>query len=205
MTDTRPTTAAELLPGDSSLELSFKELVHTDVAALRGGTGTSWVAILARLPFVPGVLATLILRAQQVLHRSGRRRLALLLQTIGNVVVGADFGPGMVIGKGLRLMHPNGVTMGWGARIGDNVTLAGGVTLAARYYDEVEGTEQAFPIVEDNVMLGAHAVLVGGVRIGRNSVVGANSVVLSDVPPNTVVLGVPARKVGTRNPDEAGQ
>lgn len=202
---TEPAADATPLPGDSSLTLSFKELVHSDVAALRGGTGTSWLSILARLPFVPGVLASLILRAQQVLHRSGRSRAARLLQTVGNVLVGADFGPGMVIGPGLRLMHPVGVTMGWGARVGANVTFAGGVTLAARYYDEVEGTEQAFPVIEDNAMIGAHSVLVGGVRIGRNSVVGANSVVISDVPPNTVVLGVPARKVGTRNEDEAGQ
>ena len=189
------------LPGDSSLTMSFSELVFSDVAALRPGTRVSWLGVLMRLPFVPGVMASLILRAQQCLHRTGgrvQRLLARLLQPIGNWVVGADFGPGMVIGPGLRLVHPVGVVMGFGARVGDNVTFASGVTLAARYYDDNHSGEQAFPVIEDGVAVGAHAVLVGGVRVGRNAMVGANSVVLSDVPENSVVFGVPAKRVGTR-------
>lgn len=198
--------APERLPGDSSLTMSFSELVFSDVVALRPGSRPGWVGVLFRLPFVPGVIATIILRAQQCLHRSGSpvgRLVARVLQTVGNVVIGVDLGPGMVIGKGLRLMHPVGVTMGYGARIGDNVSLAGGVTLAARYYDDDHGQEQAFPVVEDGVTIGAHAVLVGGVRVGRNAMIGANSVVLSDVPANAVVFGVPAKRVGTREPVEA--
>ena len=53
-------------------------------------------------------------------------------------------------------------------------------------------------MIEDGAVIGAHAVLVGGVRIGRNAMVGANSVVLKDVPANTVVLGNPAKRVGMR-------
>jgi serine O-acetyltransferase len=95
-------------------------------------------------------------------------------------------------------VHPVGVTLGHGVRIGENVTLASGVVLAARYYDAQEGDQQGFATIEDGAVLGAHAVVVGAVTVGRNAMVGANSVVLSDVPENAVVMGVPARRVGTR-------
>lgn len=186
-------------PGDSSLGLSFAQLVFSDVAALRPGSRPGWLGVLLRLPFVPGVLASILLRAQQCLARSGRTRVAEALRTLGNVLIGVDFGAGMVVGTGLKLMHPVGVTMGYGARIGDDVTFASGVVLAAKYYDDAHGREQEFPTIEDGVVLGAHAVIVGGVTVGRNATVGANSVVLSDVPPNTVVLGNPARRVAMRD------
>jgi serine O-acetyltransferase len=71
------------------------------------------------------------------------------------------------------------------------------VTAAARYYDADDETAQEFATICDGATIGAHAVLVGGVRIGTNAVVGANSVVLSDVPDDAVVFGNPARRVGT--------
>ena len=178
--------------------MSFRELVFSDLQRLRPGGRVSWVHVLLRLPYVPGVLASLFLRSQQCLFRSGHTRLAGALQTLGNVVIGVDFGAGMIVGPGLALVHPVGVTMGYGARVGDNVTFASGVVLAARYYDGGHGREQEFPVIEDGAVIGAHAVLVGGVRIGRNAMVGANSVVLKDVPANTVVLGNPAKRVGMR-------
>jgi serine O-acetyltransferase len=186
-------------PGDSSRDVGFSDLVFSDLQRIRPGSPPGWLRVLLRLPFEPSVLASILLRAQQCLHRSGRRRMAGGLRTLGNVLIGADLGAGMTIGTGFVLMHPVGVTMGFGARVGDNVTFASGVVLAARYYEEQQReAEQEFPTIEDGVTIGAHAVLVGGVRIGRNSTVGANSVVLTDVPENTVVLGVPARRVGLR-------
>ena len=186
--------------GDSSLALSFAELVRGDVSAHRGAATSSWLHVLWRLPSDPAALASLLLRAQQCLHRAGRTWLADRLRTLGIVLVGADFGAGMVVGTGVRLVHPVGVTMGYGARVGDDVTFAGGVVLAGKYYDPARAAEQQFPTIEDGVVLGAHAVVVGGVTVGRNATVGANSVVLSDVPPDTIVLGNPARRVGKREP-----
>ncbi len=179
----------------------FSELVFSDLARYRADADPSWVKVFARCLTVPGMIASVILRAQQCLHRSGRAMPAKILRTVGNVVIGADFGPGMQIGRGLMLAHPNGVTIGFGLTVGDNVTFAGGVTVAARYYDERmldEATVQKFATIGDNAVIGAHAVLVGGVTIGKNAMVGANTVVLSDVADNAVVLGVPARQVGTR-------
>lgn len=175
---------------------SFRELVFSDLARFRADSTPSWLKVLARCLTVPGVLASLVVRAQQCLFRSGHVRLASMLRTVGVVLLGADFGPGMQIGTGLMLAHPVGVNIGYGLRIGNNVTFAGGVTAAAKYYEE--RPDQEFATICDGAVLGAHAVLVGGVRIGENAVVGANSVVLKDVPDGAVVMGNPARQVGVR-------
>lgn len=179
-----------------STEPGFGDLVFSDLARFRPDRSRSWLSVLVQCLTTPGMLASLIVRAQQCLYRGGHVRLAGIMRTVGTVVVGADFGPGMRIGTGLQLVHPVGVNIGYGLVIGDNVTFAAGVTAAARYYDD--RGEQTFATICDGAILGAHAVLVGGVRIGENAVVGANSVVLSDVPDNAVVMGVPARQVGTR-------
>ena len=184
--------------GHSSVGLSFSQLVFSDFARYRPNAKPSWPTVLLRLPTLPGLLASIILRAQQCLFRSGHVRLAHSLRTPANVLIGADFGAGMTVGTGLMLVHPVGVTIGLGLTIGDNVSFAGGVTAAARHYETAEGEEQEFATICDGAIIGAHAVLVGGVRIGANAVVGANSVVLSDVPDNAVVMGSPARQVGTR-------
>lgn len=177
-------------------EPSFRELVFSDLARFYPDSGPTWPKVFVRCLTVPGMVASLILRAQQCLFRSGHVRSAAVLRTVGVVVISADFGPGMQIGKGFMLAHPTGVTIGYGVRIGDNVTFAAGVTAAARYYDD--RADQEFATICDGAILGAYAVLVGGVRIGENAMVGANTVVLSDVGDNAVVLGNPARQVGTR-------
>ena len=209
-------------------EPSFRDLVFSDYARYRPGARQSWLHVLLRIPSVPGLLASLVLRSQQCLFRSGRVTAAHSLRTLGTVLVGADLGAGMQVGRGFMLAHPVGVTIGFGlvigddvtfaggvtcaarhydavpgreqefATIGDDVTFAGGVTCAARHYDDRPGREQEFATIGDGVLIGANAVLVGGVTIGNNAVVGANSVVLSDVPADAVVMGSPARRVGTR-------
>jgi serine O-acetyltransferase len=181
-----------------SEQLSLRELVFSDLARHRADAKPSWLKVFARCLTVPGMIASLILRSQQVLHRNGHRHLAGMLRTVAVVLVSADFGPGMQIGTGLLLAHPVGVNIGYGVRIGNNVTFAGGVTAAARYYNDSGDNRgpQEFATICDGVTIGAHAVLVGGVRIGENAVVGANSVVLKDVPDNAVVLGSPARQIG---------
>ena len=118
------------------------------------------------------------------------RHVALLIETSGSY------------GRGLLLGHPTGVVIGAGIRVGDNVSLAGGVTFAMR--EPLENVQQEYAVVEDGVVLGAHAVVVGGVRLGEGCMVGSNAVVLSDVPPGAVVFGIPARKVGERpKPEDA--
>ncbi|MBQ8729833.1 MAG: serine acetyltransferase, partial [Lachnospiraceae bacterium] len=99
------------------------------------------------------------------------------------------------IGKGLFIDHGHGVVIGETAIIGDNVTLYQGVTLGGT------GKEKGkrHPTVGDNVMISAGAKVLGSFTIGENSKIGAGSVVLEEVPPNSTVVGVPGRVVKQDN------
>lgn len=177
----------------------FQDLVFSDLQRYRPHE-SGWLRVLFRCITLPGMLACIFVRAMQVLGDHGHVRLANALRTPANLLTGIDIVPGFTVGRGLLLAHPTGVAFGVGTVIGDNVSFAGGVTCAARY--AIENVPNEFPIIEDDVTLGAHSVLVGRVRIGKGALVGANSVVLSDVPAGAVVMGVPARKVGVR--DDSG-
>lgn len=104
---------------------------------------------------------------------------------------GIEIHPGATIGKGLFIDHGHGVVIGETTIIGDNVTLYQGVTLGGT------GKEQGkrHPTLEDNVMVSTGAKILGSFTIGANSKIGAGSVVLSEVPPNSTVVGVPGRVV----------
>ena len=108
---------------------------------------------------------------------------------------GIEIHPGATIGKGFFIDHGNGVIIGETAIVGDNVTLYQGVTLGGT------GKEQGkrHPTVEDNVMISAGAKVLGSFTVGENSKIGAGSVVLSEVPPNSTVVGVPGRVVKQDN------
>lgn len=108
---------------------------------------------------------------------------------------GIEIHPGAQIGKGLFIDHGAGVIIGETAIIGDNVTLYQGVTLGGT------GKEKGkrHPTVGDNVMISAGAKVLGSFTIGENSKIGAGSVVLQEVPPNSTVVGVPGRVVKRDN------
>lgn len=108
---------------------------------------------------------------------------------------GIEIHPGATIGKGLFIDHGHGVVIGETAIVGDNVTLYQGVTLGGT------GKEQGkrHPTIEDNVMISAGAKVLGSFTVGKNSKIGAGSVVLSEVPPNSTVVGVPGRVVKRDN------
>ena len=108
---------------------------------------------------------------------------------------GIEIHPGAQIGKGLFIDHGNGVIIGETTIIGDNCTLYQGVTLGGT------GKEQGkrHPTLGNNVMVSAGAKVLGSFTIGDNSKIGAGSVVLSEVPPNSTVVGVPGRVVKRNN------
>lgn len=108
---------------------------------------------------------------------------------------GIEIHPGAKIGRGLFIDHGNGVIIGETAVIGDNVTLYQGVTLGGT------GKEHGkrHPTVGNNVMISAGAKVLGSFTIGDNSKIGAGSVVLSEVPPCSTVVGVPGRVVKRGN------
>ncbi|MBO5278239.1 MAG: serine O-acetyltransferase [Lachnospiraceae bacterium] len=108
---------------------------------------------------------------------------------------GIEIHPGATIGKGLFIDHGNGVIIGETAIVGDNVTLYQGVTLGGT------GKEKGkrHPTIKDNVMISAGAKVLGSFTVGENSKIGAGSVVVEEVPPNSTVVGIPGRVVKRDN------
>lgn len=130
-------------------------------------------------------------RIAHKLYTKGHFFLARYISQRGVRKTGIEIHPGARIGKGLFIDHGNGVIIGETAVIGDNVTIYQGVTLGGT------GKEHGkrHPTVEDNVMISAGAKVLGSFTIGANSKIGAGSVVLSEVPPGSTVVGVPGRVV----------
>ena len=108
---------------------------------------------------------------------------------------GIEIHPGAVIGKGFFIDHGSGVIIGETAIVGDNVTLYQGVTLGGTGKE----TGKRHPTLGDNVMVSAGAKIIGSFTVGKNSKIGAGSVVLEEVPPNCTVVGVPGRIVKRNN------
>ncbi|MGV0993261.1 MAG: serine O-acetyltransferase [Mycobacterium sp.] len=114
---------------------------------------------------------------------------------------GVEIHPGAVLGEGVFIDHATGVVIGETTEIGDNVTIYQGVTLGGTSLDG----GKRHPTIGDNVTVGAGAKVLGAITIGANSQIGANSVVIKPVPPNSVVVGVPGQIVGSDHPTRADQ
>jgi serine O-acetyltransferase len=102
---------------------------------------------------------------------------------------GIEIHPGATIGPGFFIDHGMGVVIGETAEIGENVTLYHGVTLGGTSWRK----EKRHPTIGDNVVVGAGAKILGPFKVGENSRIGAGSVVVHEVPPNSVVVGVPGK------------
>lgn len=121
--------------------------------------------------------------------------IARLISQISKFFTGIEIHPGATIGKGFFIDHGNGVVIGETAEIGDNVMIYHQVTLGGT------GNEKGVkrhPTVGDNCIIGTGAKLLGNITIGKNSKIGANSVVLRNVPENATVVGIPGKvkKIG---------
>lgn len=139
----------------------------------------------------PSFKAILKYRKANKLFKNGHYFLARWVSQRAARKTGIEIHPGATIGKRLFIDHGHGVVIGETAIIGDNVTLYQGVTLGGT------GKEKGkrHPTIEDNVMISAGAKVLGSFTIGENSKIGAGSVVLEEVPPNSTVVGVPGRVV----------
>lgn len=132
-------------------------------------------------------------RLAHALWTSGRRDVALYLQSRSSEVFQVDINPAAVIGRGIFLDHATGVVIGQTARIGDDVSILHGVTLGGTGKEN----EDRHPKIGRGVLIGAGAKILGNIEVGPCARVAAGSVVLKPVPRNTTVAGVPARVVGT--------
>lgn len=132
----------------------------------------------------PALWATAIYRASHWCHVRGIRVLPFLLQRLNMLLFGVEIGCGMEIGPGLYLPHPYGTVL-MAERIGANTTFVHAVTVGMR-------NEWEFPVIGDGVFVGAGARLLGGITLGRGCSIGANAVVIHDVPAEATAIGVPA-------------
>lgn len=134
-------------------------------------------------------------RKSHELYKKGKFYRARKMSQKAARKTGIEIHPGAVIGKGLFIDHGHGVVIGETTIIGDNVTIYQGVTLGGTGKE----TGKRHPTIEDNVMISAGAKVLGSFTIGENSKIGAGSVVLKQVPPNSTVVGVPGRIVKLDN------
>jgi len=150
----------------------------------------------------PGVHAIWGHRISHWLWKRGARVVARTLAEFTRIVTGVDIHPGAVLGDGLFIDHATGVVIGETAEVGDDVTLYHGVTLGGSGSD----TGKRHPTVGDRVIIGAGAKVLGAIKIGDDSRIGANAVVVKPVPSSAVVIGVPGQVIsrhGRNSPDDS--
>jgi serine O-acetyltransferase len=139
----------------------------------------------------PGIHALLAHRVAHALNGAGVPLLPRSLSMLARAVTGIEIHPSARIGEGLFIDHGAGVVIGETAQIGDNVTLYQGVTLGGTGF----ATGKRHPTVQDNVTIGSGAKLLGPITVGHGAKIGANSVVITDVPPHSTVVGNPGHPV----------
>ncbi|MBY6239971.1 serine O-acetyltransferase [Methylosinus sp. Sm6] len=141
--------------------------------------------------FYPGVHALIWHRIAHRLWRAGRKFSARGLSWFARLVTNIDIHPGATIGERFFIDHGVGVVIGETAVIGDDVTMYHGVTLGGTSWS----AGKRHPTVEDGVLIGAGAKILGPITVGPRARIGANSVVIEDVPPEMTVVGIPGRIV----------
>lgn len=139
----------------------------------------------------PSINSLIVYRIAHKLYNKKCFFLARLLSQLARFFTGIEIHPGAKIGKGLFIDHGMGVVIGETAEVGDNVTIYHGVTLGGTGKDK----GKRHPTVKDNVIIGAGAKVLGPITIGNNVKIGANSVVLKDVPDNATAVGIPAKLI----------
>src|SRR5581483_8935319 len=175
--------------GEGVIRATAAEIRRDVEAAHRRDPAAAGVRSLEILLSWPGVQAVLAHRVAHALNAARVPVLPRLIATVARAVTGIEIHPAARIGPGLFIDHGMGVVIGETAELGENVTLLQGVTLGGTSLKR----EKRHPTLGNNVVVGAGAKIIGAFKIGDGSRIGAGSVVVREVPPNSVVVGVPGR------------
>ena len=166
--------------------------IRRDVAAAHSrdpaARGVGFVEVVATWP---GVHALLAHRVAHALYGAGIPVAPRAIAAMSRTLTGIEIHPAARIGRGFFIDHGMGVVIGETAEIGKNVTLYQGVTLGGTGF----AAGKRHPTLQDNVTIGSGAKLLGPITVGHGSKIGANSVVIHDVPPNSTVVGNPGHPV----------
>lgn len=151
----------------------------------------------------PGLHALVFHRISHFLWHHHLKLLGRVLSHFSRWVTGIEIHPGANIGKRFFIDHGMGIVIGETTDVGEDVMLYQGVTLGGTTWTK----GKRHPTIEDRVVIGAGAILLGPIRIGHDSRIGSSSVVIHDVPPFSTVVGIPGKVVHRREPamDEAGK
>ncbi len=168
----------------------FKRL-REDIGAFtaRDPAATSAIEVLF---CYAGLHALWLHRVAHFLHCINFKLLARIIATFSRFLTGIEIHPAAKIGRRLVIDHGMGVVIGETAEIGDDVTIYHGVTLGGITLDKV----RRHPRIENGVVIGAGAKVLGAITVGTGAIIGSNAVVTKNVAPNTTVVGVPAHVVG---------
>ncbi len=179
------------MPGLSVLAQVARELRRDMDAARDRDPAARDVGAVEICATWPGIHALLAHRTAHALHEAGVRLLPRVISMCSRTLTGIEIHPAAQIGEGLFIDHGAGVVIGETAVIGNDVTLYQGVTLGGTGF----ATGKRHPTVQDNVTIGSGAKLLGRITIGLGAMIGANSVVITDVPRNSTVVGNPGHPV----------
>jgi serine O-acetyltransferase len=168
-----------------------KELRRDLQAARTRDPAARGVGQLELIATWPGIHALIAHRIAHALDAAGVPLLPRLISMVTRMLTGIEIHPAAQIGSGLFIDHGTGVVIGETADIGNDVTLYQGVTLGGTGF----ATGKRHPTVQDNVTIGSGAKLLGPITIGHGAKIGANSVVITDVPPHSTVVGNPGHPV----------
>lgn len=164
------------------LNYDLERILNEDPAA------TSKIEVLLLYPCIHALIAY---RIAHFLYLKKRFFLARLISQLSRFFTGIEIHPGSKIGKGLFIDHGMGVVIGETAEVGDNVTLYHGVTLGGTGKD----TGKRHPTIEDNALIGTGAKVLGPITVGEGAKIGANAVVVKNVPAKATAVGSPAKNI----------
>lgn len=184
---TKSLVSAAEQPSDA---LSLLQLIKEDISCVRSRDPAARGELETLLTY-PGVHAILWHRLASRFWQSGWRFPARLLSWFARFLTNIDIHPGATLGRRFFIDHGAGVVIGETAEVGDDVTLYHGVTLGGTSWS----AGKRHPTLEDGVVVGAGAKILGPMTIGRGARVGANSVVIDTTPPGVTVVGIPAKIV----------
>ena len=147
----------------------------------------------------PGVKAVFFYKIANFFSLAKFHLVAKIISQFARFLTGIEIHPGAKIGKNLFIDHGMGVVIGETSDIGDNVTIYHGVTLGGispSINSDKQRNVKRHPTIQDKVVIGSGAQILGPIIVGRNSKIGSNAVVTNDVPENAIMVGIPARNIG---------
>jgi serine O-acetyltransferase len=142
----------------------------------------------------PGVHALIVHRSAHWLYLRKVPLIPRLMSHLNRFFTQIEIHPGATIGENFFIDHGSGIVIGETSEIGDNVMMYHGVTLGGTGLEK----GKRHPTIESNVVIGAGAILLGNIRIGHDSKIGAGSVVNKSFPPHSTIVGVPGREVSRK-------